>query len=124
MATAKAMVRVNVSPKTRAKLQRFGEALKRLPESERDAWRNQLQQQLLKAAQAASAAGLVVVGAEGETEWDLQLANWLDGSYTIVAERVEAVGKKVADGVSIAGMSLWPLAAVGVVAYLLMKRGK
>jgi hypothetical protein len=66
---------------------------------------------------------------DGQAEWDLELANWLDGVYTTVSDRANEVRTKslaaVNETVSSVGFNVWPLAlaaAVVLVAYGFAKR--
>jgi hypothetical protein len=61
---------------------------------------------------AAQSRARVRVG--GESEWDLDLANWLDRVYTSVSDEATRVRKEasaaVADTASQIGFGVWPLA--------------
>lgn len=113
-----AKIQLKVSQSTKDKLSRFDGLLIGLPVYERQQWRNKVAQRLRAAA--AKFGGVSVSGGAHEKEWDLEFANWLDNAYGIVSDRVEVVAKKGAGAASALGFSLWPLAAVGVVAYLLL----
>jgi len=63
--------------------------------------------------EAQRRARRVRVGADG-SEWDLDLANWLDGVYTAVSDEATRVRKEgtaaLAQTSSAVGFGLWPLA--------------
>lgn len=120
---------VQVSSKVAQKLRAFQIQIERLPASERPLWKARVAKKLATkpgwAVSGFNADAAAPVKPATEKEWDLQLANWLDGAYTVVSDRVEEVAKKGAEAASIAGFSLWPiaLAAVGIAWAMSSARG-
>jgi hypothetical protein len=111
-----------ISKATWGKLVRTRTLILKLPLLERRAYLAQIER-------AMPAGSLIVIGSEmpviaspippalpatADADWDLKFANWLDGVYTVVADRVEVVGKKAGDVASSAGFSLWPLVIAGI----------
>ncbi len=68
----------------------------------------------------------MAVGAE--TEWDLSLANWLDGVYEAVSTEATRVRKEgtaaVADTASVVGFGIWPLALAALAIGFAVSMGK
>lgn len=124
--TDMATILVKLEPGNSARLKKLQAVIKRLPPLEQRLWKGRI------VAKLKSGPTPVIGDATGEwgstkpaapeAEWDLELANWLDSTYTIVAQRAEEVGDKVVRGATSAtaavGFSVWPLAiAAAVVLY-------
>lgn len=121
-----------------ARLERVLLALKRLPELEAARWRGQIKQKLAtgpRARDVVSGEWGTTEPSDGEAEWDLEVANWLDGIYSAVADRTQEVyergkaglGTAVREGgsaVSSAGFGLWPLAIAAVAVMLAFSSAK
>ncbi len=124
------MAAIRVNEQNQARLAKMRRAIQALPVAERPLWLRRVGAKLRSGVPGAfrvagGATGEWVPEADAddvESEWDLELANWLDGSYQIVADRVEQVARKGADAVASAGWSLWPL-AIAVVAIAVVMRG-
>lgn len=121
-----ATILVQLEQGNRARFRRLKAAVARLPVLEQQLWKSRI------VAKLRSGPTPVIGDATGEwgttqpaspeSEWDLELANWLDDTYGIVAARAEEVGDKVLRGATNAassvGFSLWPIAiAAAVVLY-------
>jgi len=125
-----ALVRVTTGNQTR--LDKLRRAINALPISERPMWVARVAAKLRTGpagafAVAGGATGDWANGAdpdEAPAEWDLELANWLDGVYTVVADRATEVAKGAGEAVQHAGFSLWPLAAAAVVIAIAMSLGR
>lgn len=108
-------VKVLVGPENSARITRVRAAIMQLPHAEQRRWLDVLRRGLEKrctvVAVGAGASGEWDETVQPDAEWDLELANWLDRGYTAVSDRVQEVARKGADAVSLAGWSLWPLAA-------------
>ena len=120
------MAAIRVNADNQARLTKMRRAIQALPIAERPMWLRRVGAKLRTGVPGAfrvagGSTGEWVPEADAddvESEWDLELANWLDGSYQIVSDRVEQVARKGADAVASAGWSLWPL-AIAVVAVAL-----
>lgn len=105
------------------RLRKLRAKIAKLPVAEQTLWQQRVKSQLR--------AGPAVGADDGDhpapdinlqfKEWDLELANWLDGAYGIVSDRVAEVARKGADAASEAGFSLWPLVAAAAVLFYLSK---
>lgn len=133
---------VKVTTQNKSRLDAIANVLRRLPPLERQLWAQRINAKLRgKPARESREFGTVSVSGEfgtvapqqpqpkAESEWDLELANWLDGVYTTVATRAEEVHKKALEKVQetgeAVGASLMPvvlLAAVAMLAYGFAKR--
>lgn len=112
---------VRVSADNKQRLSAMRRAIDALPALEQQLWKRRVAAKLRTGpAGDFAVAGAVPISewngepARLEKEWDLELANWLDGVYTTVSDRVEEVASKGAAAVSMAGWSLWPLAIAAV----------
>lgn len=111
-----------MSQSTWKKLQRTKRLVATLPAAERGPWRALLSRAVPQGSYVI-AVGAEPPAPENETEWDLRLANWLDGIYQTVADRVEVVAEKTAAAVQTAGFSLWPIViALGIL--FIYERGR
>lgn len=125
------MALVRVVSANQARLGKLRRAVNALPQAERALWVARVATKL-RAGPAGSFA--VAGGATGDwsdgagageqQEWDLELANWLDGTYTVVSDRVAQVARNAGDAVSSAGWSLWPLAAAALAIAVAMSLGR
>lgn len=92
------------------KLQATRAMVARLNPARRAYW-----ERILKARLPRSAVG-------AETEWDLELANWLDRVYTAVSDEATRVRKEgtaaLAETSSAIGFGVWPLALAAVAVLL------
>jgi hypothetical protein len=112
---------VAVSDANGQRLRKLRTLIGRLPKAEQLLWRARVERLLRKYAASSTVGG---AEEKGETEWDLQLANWLDGVYRPVAERVEQVAAKGASAVSLAGFSMWPLVLAGLGLVLISREAR
>lgn len=115
-----------LSPTTAARLRKLKAQIALLPAAERAEWVRRVNAKLrtAPASVGAEAPPTPQLGAGVNLqfrEWDLELANWLDGAYSVVSDRVAEVGTKAANVVSDAGFALWPLAAAALVFFYVYK---
>jgi hypothetical protein len=105
------------------RITRVRRAIAKLPELERQLWTRRVQRKLRTGPRVEVGGG--ATGEWGVTsadapggDWDLEIANFLDGVYETVSKRAEEVGEKarkvVTDTTAAVGYSLWPLALAAV----------
>lgn len=125
------MAKVQVSAENRDRLKKLAALVARLPPLDRQLWDARIRARLRKGPTVvAGEFGLEKAddGSEAKVlqfrEWDLELANWLDGAYNTVADRAAEVAKKGTDAVSQLGFSMWPLAIAAAVVLFAMGSAK
>ncbi len=125
--TDMATILVKLEPSNSARLKKLQALIRKLPALEQRLWKGRIVAKLKSGPTPvigdvnSSEWGTTKPAAPGG-DWDLELANWLDGTTEIVWERVQKVGTTARDAVtstaSAVGFSLWPLAiAAAVVMY-------